>query len=131
MVWVLFRALDVIELYLSPSRCTFLGTPDLLIAAVLYFLSMRFGRLAQPACPLDRLCVGVVTAEAVWRGKTVLTRKVLHFVLLAIGIIVSAWLRRSSVTLPAPSSTSSGRDTRLTPDPRRLPKFYRLGSKGH
>ena len=89
MVWALFALEYVIKLYLSPSRAHFFKTHilDLLIVAVPFFRPLRIGRLARLA-RLGR--VGIVAGRAIGRGKSVLTHKGLHFVLLAVGIIVLA-----------------------------------------
>ena len=89
MVWALFALEYVIKLYLAPSRWQFVRTHilDLLIVAVPFFRPLRIGRLARLA-RLGR--VGIVAGRAIGRGKSVLTHKGLHFVLLAVGIIVFA-----------------------------------------
>jgi voltage-gated potassium channel len=86
MVWALFALEYVIKLYLSPDRGKFVRTHilDLLIVAVPFFRPLRIGRLAR----LGR--VGIVARRAVGRGKSVMTHKGLHFVLLTVAIIIFA-----------------------------------------
>jgi voltage-gated potassium channel len=89
MVWALFALEYVVKLFLAPNRWKFVRTHilDLLIVAVPFFRPLRIGRLARLA-RLGR--VGMVAGRAIGRGKSVLTHKGLHFVLLAVGIIVLA-----------------------------------------
>ena len=89
MVWALFALEYVIKLYLAPNRWRFVRTHilDLLIVAVPFFRPLRVGRLARLA-RLGR--VGVVAGRAIGRGKSVMTHKGLHFVLLTVGIIIVA-----------------------------------------
>jgi voltage-gated potassium channel len=87
MVWALFALEYLIKFYLAPSRWKFVGTHilDLLIVAVPFFRPLRIGRLAR----LVRLSrVGMVAGRAISRGKSVMTHRGLHFVLLTVGIIV-------------------------------------------
>jgi voltage-gated potassium channel len=88
-VWALFALEYVIKLYLAPDRGKFLRTHilDLLIVAVPFFRPLRIGRLARLA-RLGR--VGIVAGRAVGRGKSVMTHKGLHFVLLTVAIIIFA-----------------------------------------
>jgi voltage-gated potassium channel len=89
MVWALFALEYVVKLYLAPSRWRFVRTHvlDLLTVVVPFFRPVRLGRLAR----LGRLGrVGIVAGRAIDRGKSVMTHRGLHFVLLAVGIIVFA-----------------------------------------
>lgn len=89
MVWALFALEYVIKLYLAPSRWHFVRTHilDLLIVAVPFFRPLRIGRLAR----LARLVrVGIVAGRAIGRGKSVMTHRGLHFVLLTVAIIIFA-----------------------------------------
>jgi voltage-gated potassium channel len=89
MVWALFALEYVIKLYLAPNRWKYVRTHilDLIIVAVPFFRPARIGRLAN----LSRLGrVGIVAERAIVRGKAVMTHRGLHFVLLAVGIIVFA-----------------------------------------
>jgi voltage-gated potassium channel len=88
-VWALFALEYGIKLYLAASRWQFVRTHilDLLIVAVPFFRPLRVGRLARLA-RLGR--VGVVAGRAIGRGKEVMTHKSLHFVLLAVAIIIFA-----------------------------------------
>jgi voltage-gated potassium channel len=89
MVWALFALEYVIKLYLAPGRVHFIKThiPDLLIVVVPFFRPARLGRLTRLA-RLGR--VGIVAGRAVGRGKSVMTHRGLHFVLLTVGVIVFA-----------------------------------------
>jgi voltage-gated potassium channel len=76
-------------MYLSPSRAHYFKTHllDLLIVAVPFFRPMRVARLAR----LGRLArVGVVLARGIKRAKSVMSHRGLHFVLLAVVMIVFA-----------------------------------------
>lgn len=77
----------VTKLFLAPSRGKFVRTHilDLVIVAVPFFRPARVGSLLNLA-RLGR--VGVVAERAIVRSKTVITHRSLHFVLLAVGIIV-------------------------------------------
>ena len=92
MVWALFGLEYLIKLYLVPGRWKFFRTHllDLLIVAVPFFRPLRIGRLVR----LSRLVrlgrVGIVAGRALGRGKSAMTHKGLHFVLLAAVIIVFA-----------------------------------------
>jgi voltage-gated potassium channel len=89
MVWALFALEYAIKLYLAPSRWRFARTHilDLLIVAVPFFRPARLGRVARLA-RLGR--VGIVAGRAVARGKSVMTHRGLHFVLLTVGVIIFA-----------------------------------------
>jgi voltage-gated potassium channel len=86
-IWALFALEYLFKLYLAPSRWKFIGSHvlDLLIVVVPLFRPLRIGRLARLA-RLGR--VGMVAGRAIARGKAVMTHRGLHFVLLAVGIIV-------------------------------------------
>jgi voltage-gated potassium channel len=89
MVWALFVLEYVIKLYLSPSRSHYFKTHilDLLIVAVPFFRPARAARLVR----LGRLSrVAVVLARGIGRAKDVLSHRGLHFVLLAVGMIIFA-----------------------------------------
>ena len=88
-VWALFAFEYLIKFGLAPNRNTFFRTHilDLLIVAVPFFRPARMGRLVN----LGRLGrIGVVTADILDRAKRIMTHKGLHFVLLAVAVIVFA-----------------------------------------
>jgi voltage-gated potassium channel len=89
VVWALFALEYVIKLFLAPSRWIFVHTHilDLFIVVVPFFRPARLGRLVR----LGRLGrVGVLASRAIGRGKSVMTHRSLHFVLLTVGIIIFA-----------------------------------------
>jgi voltage-gated potassium channel len=89
IVWALFALEYLIKLSLAPQRGYFVRTHllDLLIVAVPFFRPLRMGRLVR----LLRLVrVGIVVAEALRRGKSILTHNGFHFVVLAAGTLVFA-----------------------------------------
>lgn len=86
-VWALFALEYIIKLWLAPQRGRFFKTHllDLLIVAVPFFRPLRMGRLVR----LLRLTrVGVVVAESLRRGRSILTHNGFHFVVLSAGVIV-------------------------------------------
>jgi voltage-gated potassium channel len=86
-VWALFSLEYMIKLWLAPDRGRFFKTHllDLLIVAVPFFRPLRMGRLIR----LLRLTrVGVVVAESLRRGRSILTHNGFHFVVLAAGVLV-------------------------------------------
>ncbi len=88
-IWALFAVEYLAKLGLAPSRKQFVRTHilDLVIIAVPFFRPARLGRLVN----LGRLGrVGMVTADILDRGKKLMTHKGLHFVLLAVTLIVFA-----------------------------------------
>jgi voltage-gated potassium channel len=89
MVWALFALEYIIKLNLAPSRGRFVKTHilDLLIVVVPFFRPARLGRVARLA-RLGR--VGIVAGRAIGRGKSVMTHRGLHFVLLTVGVIIFA-----------------------------------------
>jgi voltage-gated potassium channel len=89
LVWALFALEYLIKLFVSPSRAHYFKTHilDLLIVAVPFFRPMRVARLAR----LGRLArVGVVLSRGIGRAKGVMSHRGLHFVLLAVVMIVFA-----------------------------------------
>jgi hypothetical protein len=108
MLWALFALEYVIKIYLTPQRWRFVRTHilDLLIVAVPFSRPARIGRLANLA-RLGR--VGVVAERAVERGKTVLTHRSLHFVLLAPGPPIGRAILADSLLVIDPASRSRTR----------------------
>lgn len=88
-IWALFAVEYLAKLGLAPSRKQFFRTHilDLIIVAVPFFRPARLGRLVNLA-RLGR--VGVITADILDRAKKLMTHKGLHFVLLAVVLIVFA-----------------------------------------
>ncbi len=86
-MWALFAVEYLAKLGLAPNRGRFFRTHilDLVIVAVPFFRPARMGRLVKLA-RLGR--VGVVTADILDRGKKILTHNGVHFVLLAVGLMV-------------------------------------------
>ncbi len=104
MVWALFALEYGIKLFLAPSRVQFFKTHilDLLIVAVPFFRPARAARLFR----LGRLArVAVVLARGIGRARGVLSHRGLHFVLLAVGMIIFAAAGLATV---AERSTSGG-----------------------
>jgi voltage-gated potassium channel len=86
-VWALFAVEYLAKFGLAPDRKQFFRTHilDLVIVAVPFFRPARVGRLVN----LGRLGrVGLVTADILDRGKKILTHKGVHFVMLAVAVIV-------------------------------------------
>ncbi len=86
-IWALFAVEYLAKLALAPSRKQFVRTHilDLIIVAVPFFRPARIGRLMN----LGRLGrIAVLTADIVARAKKLMTHKGLHFVLLAVMLIV-------------------------------------------
>lgn len=84
-VWAVFVVEYVVKLYLAPSRRRFVRTHllDLLVIAV------PFLRRAARLLRLLRLVrVASVLTQALGRARNILTHKGLHFVLLAVILIV-------------------------------------------
>jgi voltage-gated potassium channel len=88
-IWALFAVEYLAKLSLAPSRKQFFRTHilDLIIVAVPFFRPARLGRLVNLA-RLGR--VGIITADILDRAKKLMTHKGLHFVLLAVTLIVFA-----------------------------------------
>lgn len=89
MVWALFAVEYFTKLVLTPDRKRYVRTHilDLVIVAVPFFRPARVGRLVN----LSRLArIGVVVGDILDRGKKLMTHKGVHFVLLAVGVIVFA-----------------------------------------
>jgi voltage-gated potassium channel len=86
-VWALFVVEYLVKLYLAPNRWQFVRTHvlDLVIVAVPIFRPLRALRLVRVAY-LSR--VAIVGGEVVRRAKGILTHRGLHFVLLAVVILV-------------------------------------------
>jgi voltage-gated potassium channel len=88
-VWALFVLEYGIKMYLTPARGRYFRTHllDLLIVAVPFFRPARVGRLLN----VGRLArIGVVVDRGIQRAKTVMTHRGVHFVLLAVALIVFA-----------------------------------------
>jgi voltage-gated potassium channel len=86
-VWALFSLEYIVKFFLAPNRGRYFKTHllDLLIVAVPFFRPLRMGRLVR----LLRLSrVGVVLAESLRRGRSILTHNGFHFVVLAAGVLV-------------------------------------------
>jgi voltage-gated potassium channel len=86
-VWAAFVAEYLIKVYLSPSRWRFVRhhVLDLVVVAIPVFRPLRVLRLLR-LLTLGR--VGVVLANALHRTRSVLTHRGLHFVLLAVLVII-------------------------------------------
>lgn len=89
MVWALFAVEYMAKFALAPNRKLFFRTHllDLLIVAVPFFRPARMGRLIT-LLRLGR--IGVLAGGILERGRKVMTHKGVHFVLLAVAIIVFA-----------------------------------------
>lgn len=86
-VWALFAVEYLTKLYLAPHRLRFVRSHlvDLVVIAVPFLRPLRLARLLR----LLRLARVVTTAAAVLRrGRSVMTHRGLHFVLLAVTILV-------------------------------------------
>jgi voltage-gated potassium channel len=102
-VWALFAIEYITKMYLSPSRGHFFRTHllDLLIVAVPFFRPARAGRLLR----IGRLArIGVVVTKGIQRAKSIFTHRGLHFVLLAVGMIIFAFA--GLVTIAEHSNTT-------------------------
>lgn len=88
-IWALFAVEYLAKLGLAPDRKHFFRTHllDLIIVAVPFFRPARLGRLVNLA-RLGR--VGVLVADILDRAKRLMTHKQLHFVMLAVMVIVFA-----------------------------------------
>ncbi len=88
-VWALFAVEYLAKFALAPKRSTYFRTHllDLVIVAVPFFRPARLGRLVN----LGRLGrIGVVAADVLARAKKLMTHKGVHFVMLAVAVIVFA-----------------------------------------
>lgn len=86
-VWALFVVEYFVKLYLAPDRGKFIRhhVLDLVIIAVPFLRPLRALRIIR----LLRLArVGVVMAEVLRRARSILTHKGLHFILLAVLVVV-------------------------------------------
>jgi voltage-gated potassium channel len=88
-VWAMFVLEYLVKLYLSPSRKGFFTHHwlDLAVIAVPVFRPLRAARLLR-LLNLGR--VGIVLANALRRTKALFTHRGLHFVLLAVVVVVFA-----------------------------------------
>jgi voltage-gated potassium channel len=87
-VWALFTVEYLIKLYLAPDRKWFVRHHilDLVVICVPFLRPLRAARLLR----LLRLVrIGTVLAEGLRRGKSILTHNGLHFVLLAVVVLVA------------------------------------------
>jgi voltage-gated potassium channel len=86
-VWALFAVEYLVKLYLSPSRSVFFKHHlfDLVVVAVPVLRPLRALRLLRL---FDFARAGVVLANGLRRARSVLTDRGLHFVLLAVLVIV-------------------------------------------
>jgi voltage-gated potassium channel len=88
-VWALFAVEYLTKLVLAPERKRYVRTHilDLVIVAVPFFRPARVGRLIN----LSRLGrIGIVVGDILDRGKKLMTHKGIHFVLLAVAVIIFA-----------------------------------------
>jgi voltage-gated potassium channel len=88
-VWAAFVVEYLVKLWLTPVRRTFF-THHLVDLAVIVLPMLRPLRAARLLRFLDLFRVGVVLVNALRRAKDVFTHRGLHFVLLAVGLIVFA-----------------------------------------
>ncbi len=88
-IWALFAVEYLAKLGLAPNRPRYFRSHilDLVIVAVPFFRPARLGRLVNLA-RLGR--VGAVTADVLDRAKKLVTHKDIHFVLLAVTLIIFA-----------------------------------------
>ena len=88
-VWALFAVEYLAKLFLAPNRFRYFRTHllDLVIVAVPFFRPACIGRLVN-LLRLGR--IGIVAADILARGKSIMTHKGLHFVLLSVTVVVFA-----------------------------------------
>ncbi len=87
LVWALFAVEYLVKLYLSPSRSAFVKHHlfDLVVVAVPVLCPLRALRLFRL---FDFTRAGVVLANGLRRARSLFTHRGLHFVLLAVLVIV-------------------------------------------
>ncbi len=88
-VWAVFVVEYLVKLYLAPSRRRFVRTHllDLLVIAVPFLRPLRLARVLRF---LRLVRVATVLSRTLHRARSILTHKGLHFVLLAVILIVFA-----------------------------------------
>jgi voltage-gated potassium channel len=88
-VWACFVVEYLVRLWLTPSRKTFV-THHVLDMAIILLPILRPLRAAELLRLLNLGRVGVVLANALQRAKALLTHRGLHYVLLAVALVVFA-----------------------------------------
>jgi hypothetical protein len=100
LVWALFACEYIVKFYLAPQRRQFLRHHllDLVVVAVPIFRPLRAARLLRLAR------VGTVLTDGLGRARAILTHKGLHFVLLAVVVLMAgmAALARAELRGPRP-----------------------------
>ena len=88
-VWAMFVVEYLVKLYLAPSRWRFVRTHviDLIVIVIPFLRPLRLARLVRV---LKMARVATLLTEVLRRGRSILTHKGLHFVLLSVVLIIVA-----------------------------------------